>query len=173
MKPFRHRSIDQKYLLVSCCSYPGSGRITNQRSTDATVARIDQVEKRVQLEPRATWSPRGVRRAAGFPGQRHWTRLVGTIIEGGACLSQFQECVTADHAEDFVLLSRGDSRDNLPLVVYIESCFRASAVTDIVARDDLAFVTSPEVHRDSIRPKSAGDEFRTLSAIGSSTYSPK
>lgn len=68
---------------------------------DATVVCIDQTKKSVQVEPRATWFPRGTRPAVELSGQRDWTCLLGAITEDGdRFFSRFEEYVTADDMWD-------------------------------------------------------------------------
>lgn len=50
---------------------------------DATVVRIDQTKKSVQVEPRATGKPRGTWPTIKLSGQRDWTCLLGAITEDG------------------------------------------------------------------------------------------
>jgi protein associated with RNAse G/E len=109
---------------------------------DATIVCIDQTKKSVQAEPRAAWFPRGTRPSIKFSGQRDWTCLLGTITEdGGRFFSRFTEYVTAEHAIHFILALCKEFKDDLLVVLDGASYFQASAVTDLAARDDLAFVT--------------------------------
>ena len=111
---------------------------------DATVVCIDQTKKSVQVEPRASWFPRGTRPAVELSGQRDWTCLLGAITEDGdRFFSRFEEYVTADHAKHFILALCQEFEDDLIIVLDGAPYFRASAVTDLAARDDLAFVTLP------------------------------
>ena len=74
-----------------------------RQEMDATVVCIDQTKKSVQGEPRAAWFPRGTRPTVELSGQRDWTCLLGAITEDGdRFLSQFEEYVTADHAQHFI-----------------------------------------------------------------------
>jgi transposase len=100
---------------------------------DATVVCIDQTKKSVQVEPRAAWFPRGTRPAVELSGQRDWTCLLGAITE----------YVTAEHAKHFILALCKEFEDDLIVVLDGAPYFQASAVTDLAARDDLAFVTLP------------------------------
>jgi transposase len=111
---------------------------------DATVVCVDQTKKSVQVEPRAAWFPRGTRPAVELSGQRDWTCLLGAITEDGdRFFSRFTEYVTADHAKHFILALCEEFEDDLIVVLDGASYFQASAVTDLAARDDLAFVTLP------------------------------
>jgi len=111
---------------------------------DATVVCIDQTKKSVQVEPRAAWFPRGTRPSVELSGQRDWTCLLGAITEDGdRFFSRFEEYVTADHAKHFILALCKEFEDDLIIVLDGAPYFRASAVTDLAARDDLAFVTLP------------------------------
>ncbi|WIV66826.1 IS630 family transposase [Natrialbaceae archaeon AArc-T1-2] len=115
-----------------------------RREMDATVVCIDQTKKSVQVEPRAAWFPRGTRPSVELSGQRDWTCLLGAITEDGdRFFSRFEEYVTADHAKHFILALCQEFEDDLIIVLDGAPYFRASAVTDLAARDDLAFVTLP------------------------------
>ncbi|MFD1562873.1 IS630 family transposase [Haloarchaeobius amylolyticus] len=115
-----------------------------RREMDATVVCIDQTKKSVQVEPRAAWFPRGTRPSVELSGQRDWTCLLGAITEDGdRFFSRFEEYVTADHAKHFILALCKEFEDDLIIVLDGAPYFRASAVTDLAARDDLAFVTLP------------------------------
>ncbi|WP_222914137.1 IS630 family transposase [Natrinema sp. SYSU A 869] len=115
-----------------------------RREMDATVVCLDQTKKSVQVEPRAAWFPRGTRPAVELSGQRDWTCLLGAITEDGdRFFSRFEEYVTAAHAKNFILALCNEFQDNLIVVLDGAPYFQASAVTDLAARDDLAFVTLP------------------------------
>ncbi|PGF17155.1 IS630 family transposase [Natrinema sp. CBA1119] len=115
-----------------------------RREMDATVVCIDQTKKSVQVEPRAAWFPRGTRPAVELSGQRDWTCLLGAITEDGdRFFSRFEEYVTAEHAKHFILALCKEFEDDLIIVLDGAPYFQASAVTDLAARDDLAFVTLP------------------------------
>ncbi|TMT81676.1 IS630 family transposase [Haloterrigena sp. H1] len=115
-----------------------------RREMDATVVCIDQTKKSVQVEPRAAWFPRGTRPSVELSGQRDWTCLLGAITEDGdRFFSRFEEYVTADHVKHFILALCKEFEDDLIIVLDGAPYFRASAVTDLAARDDLAFVTLP------------------------------
>ncbi len=58
-------------------------------------------------------------------------------------LSRFEEYVTAEDAKHFTLALCEEFEDDLLVVLDRAPYFQASAVTDLVARDDLAFVTLP------------------------------
>ena len=111
---------------------------------DATVVCIDQTKKSVQVEPRAAWFPRGTRPSVELSGQRDWTCLLGAITEDGdRFFSRFEEYVTAEHANHFILTLCEEFEDDLLVVLDGAPYFQAPAVTDLAARDDLAFVTLP------------------------------
>ncbi|SEP16944.1 Transposase [Halogranum amylolyticum] len=70
--------------------------------------------------------------------------LLGAITENGdRFFSRFEEYVTADHAKHFILALREEFQENLIVVLDGAPYFRASAVTDLTARDDLALVRLP------------------------------
>ncbi|TMT87014.1 IS630 family transposase [Haloterrigena sp. H1] len=115
-----------------------------RQEMDATVVCIDQTKKSVQVEPRAAWFPRGTRPSVELSGRRDWTCLLGAITEDGdRFFSRFEEYVTADHAKHFILALCKEFEEDLIIVLDGAPYFRASAVTDLAARDDLAFVTLP------------------------------
>jgi len=77
-------------------------------------------------------------------GQRDWTCLLGAITEDGErYFSRFTEYVTADHAKHFISALCKELEDDLIVVLDGAPYFQASVVTDLAARDDLAFVTLP------------------------------
>jgi hypothetical protein len=111
---------------------------------DATVVCIDQTKKSVQVELRAAWFPRGTRPSVELSGQRDWTCLLGVTTEDGdRFFSRSTEYVTANHAKHFILASCNEFEEDLIIVLDVAPYFQASAVTDIAARDDLAFMTLP------------------------------
>ena len=111
---------------------------------DATVVCIDQTKKSVRVEPRAAWFPEGTRPSVALSGQRDWTCLLGAITEDGdRFFSRFEEYVTAEHAKHFILALCKEFQENLIVVLDGAPYFRASAVTDLAARDDLEFVRLP------------------------------
>jgi len=111
---------------------------------DATVVCIDQTKKSVQVEPRAARKPRGTRPSVKLSGQRDWTCSLGAITENGDRFSsRFEEYVTAEHAKHFILALCKEFEDDLIVVLDDAPYFQASAVTDLAARDDPAFVTLP------------------------------
>lgn len=115
-----------------------------RQEIDATVVCIDQTKKSVRVEPRAAWFPRGTRPSVKLSGQRDWTCLLGAITEDGdRFFSRFEEYVTADHAKHFIVALCEECEDDLIVVLDGAPYFQASAVTDLAARDDLAFVTLP------------------------------
>jgi hypothetical protein len=70
--------------------------------------------------------------------------LLGAITENGdRFCSRFTEYVTADHAKHFIVALCNEFEDDLIVVLDGAPYFQASAVTDLAARDDLAFVTLP------------------------------
>jgi len=69
---------------------------------------------------------------------------LGAITEDGdRFFSRFTEYVTAEHAEHFILALCKEFEDDLIIVLDGAPYFQVSAVTDLAARDDLAFVTLP------------------------------
>jgi hypothetical protein len=111
---------------------------------DATVVCIDQTKRSVRVEPRAAWSPEGTRPSVSLSGQRDWTCVLGAITEDGdRFVSRFDEYVTAEHAKHFILALCEAFQENLIVVPNGAPYFRASAVTDLAARDDLEFVRLP------------------------------
>ncbi len=111
---------------------------------DAIVVCIDQIKKSGQVEPRATWFPRGTRPAVELSGQHDWTCLQGAITEDGdRFFSRFEEYMIADHAKHFIVELCKEFEYDWIVVLDGASYFQASAVTDLAARDDLAFVTLP------------------------------
>jgi len=69
---------------------------------------------------------------------------LGAITEDGdRFFSRFEEYVTADHAKHFILAVCNEFEDDLIVVLDGAPYFQASAVTDLAARDDLAFVMLP------------------------------
>ena len=98
----------------------------------------------MQVEPRAAWFPRGTRPTVELSGQRDWTCLLGAITEDGdRFFSRFDEYVTAEHAKHFILALCEEFQEDLIVVLDGAPYFRASAVTDLAARDDLEFVRLP------------------------------
>ena len=88
--------------------------------------------------------PRGTRPSVELSGQRDWTCLLGAITEDGdRFFARFEEYVTAEHAKHFILSLCEEFEDNLLVMLDRAPYFQASAVTDLAARDDLAFVTLP------------------------------
>ncbi len=111
---------------------------------DATVVCINQTKKSVQVESRAAWFPRGTRLSIELSRQRDWTCLLGAITEDGdRFFARFEEYVTADHAKYFIFELCNEFKNDLIVVLDGAPYFQASAVTDLAARDDLAFVTLP------------------------------
>jgi transposase len=111
---------------------------------DATVVCIDQTKQSVRVEPRAARFPEGTRPSVALSGQRDWTCVLGAITEDGdRFFSRLEEYVTAEHAKHFVLALCEEFQKDLIVVLDGAPYFRASAVTDLVARDDLEFVRLP------------------------------
>jgi hypothetical protein len=109
---------------------------------DATVICIGQTKKSVQFEPCAAWFPRDTRPSVELSGQRDWTCLLGAITENGdRFFSRFTEYVIAEHTKHFILALYKEFEDDLIVVLDGASYFQSSAVKDIAARDNLAFVT--------------------------------
>jgi transposase len=111
---------------------------------DATVVCIDQLKQSVRVEPRAAWFPEGTRPSVALSGQRDWTCLLGAVTDDGdQFFSRFTEYVTAEHAKHFILALCDEFQGDLIVVLDGAPYFRASAVTDLVDRDDLALVRFP------------------------------
>jgi transposase len=111
---------------------------------DATVVCIDQTKKSVRVEPRAAWFPEGTRPSVALSGQRDWTCVLGAITEDGdRFFSRVEEYITAEHAKHFILALCEEFQKDLIVVLDGAPYFRASAVTDLAARDDLEFVRLP------------------------------
>ena len=76
--------------------------------------------------------------------QRDWACLLGAITEiGDRFFSQFTEYITAAYAKIFILILCKEFEDDLVVVLDGVPYFQASAITDLAARDDFAFVTLP------------------------------
>ena len=69
--------------------------------------------------------------------------LGASTEDGDRFFSRFEEYVTAGHAKHFILALCNEFEDDLIVVLDGAPYFQASAVTDLAARDDLAFVTLP------------------------------
>ncbi len=70
--------------------------------------------------------------------------MLGAITEDGdRFFSRLPEYVTADHAKHFILALCDEFEEDLIVVLDSAPYFQTSAVTDLAARDDLAFVTLP------------------------------
>ncbi len=70
--------------------------------------------------------------------------MLGAITEdGNRFFSRFEEYVTAKHAKHFILALCEEFQEDLIVVLDGAPYFRASAVTDLAARDDLALVRLP------------------------------
>jgi transposase len=69
--------------------------------------------------------------------------LVAIIENGDRFFSRFEEYVTAEHAKHFILALCEEFQGDLIVVRDGAPYFRASAVTDLAARDDLALVRFP------------------------------
>lgn len=82
-------------------------------------------------------------------GLRDWTCLLGAVTEDGRTFfSRFSEYVTAEHAKHFILALYQEFEDDLIVVLDGASYFTASAVTELAARDGLAFVRLPAYRPD-------------------------
>ncbi len=70
--------------------------------------------------------------------------FVGAITEDGdRFFSRFERYVTGEHAKHFILTLCEEFREDLIIVLDGAPYFRASAVTDLAARDDLTLVRLP------------------------------
>jgi transposase len=111
---------------------------------DATAVCIDQTKKSVRVEPRAAWFPEGTRPSVALSGHRDWTCVPGAITEDGdRFFSRFEEHVAAEHAKHFIPALCEEFQKDLIVVLDGAPYVRASAVTDLAARDDLEFVRLP------------------------------
>lgn len=111
---------------------------------DATVVCIDQTKTSVNGDPTQAWFGRNSRPSVELSGLRDWTCLLGAVTEDGeSFFSRFPEYVTADHAKHFILALYKEFEEDLIVVLDGASYFRASAVTDLAARDGLDFVRLP------------------------------
>ncbi len=63
--------------------------------------------------------------------------------DGDRFFSRFEEYVTTDHAKHFILALCNELEDDLIVVLDGAPYFQASPVTDLTARNDLAFITLP------------------------------
>ncbi len=98
----------------------------------------------MQVEPCTAWFPHGTRPAVELFGQRDWTCLLGAITEDSdRFFARFEEYVTAEHAKHFIIALCKEFEDDLLIVLDGTPYFQASVVTDLAARDGLAFVTLP------------------------------
>jgi len=119
---------------------------------DATVVCIDQTKTSVNGDPTQAWFERNSRPSVELSGLRDWTCLLGAVTEGGeSFFARFPEYVTADHARHFIFALYEEFEDDLIVVLDGASYFRASAVTDLAARDGLAFVQLP-AYRPDLNP---------------------
>jgi hypothetical protein len=114
---------------------------------DATVVCIDQTKKSVQVELRGFRAVRGPLSSSpdSVIGRACWARSPS----GDRLFSRFEEYVTADHANHLILALCEEFEDGLLAVLDGAPYFQASAVTDLAARDDLAFVTLPSYSPES------------------------
>jgi transposase len=95
------------------------------------------------------WFPEGTRPSVALSGQRDLTCVLGAITEDGdRFFSRVEEYVTAEHARHFILALREELQEDLIVVLDGAPYFRASAVTDLAARDDLEFVRLPAYSPD-------------------------
>jgi transposase len=70
--------------------------------------------------------------------------VLGAITEDGdRFFSRVEEYITAEHAKHFILALCEEFQKDLIVVLDGAPYFRASAVTDLAARDDLEFVRLP------------------------------
>lgn len=75
--------------------------------------------------------------------------LLGAITEDvDRFFFRFEEYVTAKHANYFIFASCNVSENNLTVVLDKAPYFQASVIMDLVARDDLVFVTLPAYSPD-------------------------
>jgi transposase len=119
---------------------------------DAKVVCIDQTKTSVNGDSTQAWFERNSRPSVELSGLRDWTCLLGAVTEDGeSFFSRFPEYVTAEHAKDFILSLYEEFEDNLIVVLDGASHFRASAVTDLAARDGLDFVRLP-AYRPDLNP---------------------
>ena len=110
-----------------------------------------------------------MRPSVELSGQRDWTCLLGAITENGdRFFAQFEDYVTAEHAKHFILALCQEFEDNLLIVLDGAPYFQASAVIDLAARVDLAFVTLPSY---SLELNPAEECWRQLQAALNNTSS--
>ena len=75
--------------------------------------------------------------------------MLGAITgNGDRFFSRFEEYVTAEHAKYFILALCEEFQGDLIVVLDSAPYFRASAVTDLAARDDLVLVRFPAYSPD-------------------------
>jgi len=119
---------------------------------DAKVVCIDQTKTSVNGDPTQAWFERNSRPNVELSGLRDWTCLLGAVTEDGeSFFSRFPEYVTAEHAKHFILALYEEFEEDLIIVLDGASYFRASAVTDLAARDGLALVRLP-AYRPDLNP---------------------
>ena len=119
---------------------------------DATVVCIDQTKTSVNGDPTQAWFTRNSRPNVELSGLRDWTCVLGAVTEDGdSFFARFPEYVTAEHAKHFILALYKEFEEDLIVVHDGASYFRASAVTDLAARDGLAFVRLP-AYRPDLNP---------------------
>ena len=76
--------------------------------------------------------------------------MLGAITENGdRFFSRCEKYVTAEHAKHYILALCEGFQENLIVVFNDAPYFRASAVTDLTARDDLALVRLPAYSPES------------------------
>jgi transposase len=92
--------------------------------------------------------------------------------DGDRFFSRFEEYVIADHAKHFILESCEEFEDDLIVVLDGAPYFQASAVTDLAARDDLAFVTLPEYLPELNPVEECWRQLQSTLSNRSSTRSP-
>jgi transposase len=118
---------------------------------DAKVVCIDQTKTSVNGDPTQAWFERNSRPSVELSGLRDWTCLLGAVTEDGeSFFSRFPEYVTAERAKHFIL-ALYEIEEDLIVVLDGASYFRASAVTDLAARDGLELVRLP-AYRPDLNP---------------------
>ena len=119
---------------------------------DAKVVCIDQTKTSVNGDPTQAWFERNSRPNVELSGLRDWTCLLGAVTEDGeSFFSRFPEYVTAQHAKHFILPLYKEFEKDMIIFLDGTSYFRASAVTDLAARDGLALVRLP-AYRPDLNP---------------------
>jgi transposase len=135
---------------------------------DATVVCIDRTKTSVNGDPTQAWFERNSRPSVELSGLRDLTCLLGTVTgDGESFFSRFPEYVTAKHAKHIILALC--KKFGIYLIVILDgaSYFRASAVTDLAARDGLEFVWLP-AYRSDLNP--VGECWRLLESTLGNRY---